>query len=184
MLNVMVRNINALGLLGIAFILGIGLVMQVVLDELPCPLCLLQRIGFALLMYGFMLNIVIGQRFSHYGVIVFAALFGAMASLRQISLHVIPGSGTYGSAVFGYHLYTWSFLLFTATLLAVGVLLMLSRMPDMDIDGTVKMNLLERSACWIAVVTVALNVIATFLECGPLVCADNPVDYVMLKSLG
>ena len=58
MLNALVRNINALGLLGVAFILGMGLVMQVVLDELPCPLCLLQRVGFALLMYGFMLNIV------------------------------------------------------------------------------------------------------------------------------
>jgi len=157
-----------------------GLVMQVVLDELPCPLCLLQRVGFALVMYGFMLNVIIGQRFAHYGVIVFAALFGAMVSLRQISLHVIPGTGTYGAPVFGYHLYTWAFLLFVATLLAAGVLLMLSRVPDKG--SSVKMNLLERAVCWIAIVILALNVIATFLECGPLVCADNPVDYMLLKS--
>ena len=32
------------------------------------------------------------------------------ASLRQISLHVVPGTGSYGSALFGMHFYTWAFV--------------------------------------------------------------------------
>jgi disulfide bond formation protein DsbB len=178
MSNVMVRNINALGVAGIASILAMGLVMQVVLDELPCPLCLLQRVGFALVMYGFMLNVLNGVRFLHYGIIILGALFGAAVALRQVLLHVVPGTGTYGSAVFGMHLYSWAFVLFGATLFAVSVLLLLSRSVDTEVP--VETNTFGRFICWVAIVIAALNVAATFLECGPLVCADNPTDYVLL----
>ena len=178
MSNVMVRNINALGVAGIASILAMGLVMQVVLDELPCPLCLLQRVGFALVMYGFMLNVLNGVRFLHYGIIILGALFGAAVALRQVLLHVVPGTGTYGSAVFGMYLYSWAFVLFGATLFAVSVLLLLSRSVDTEVP--VKTNTFGRFICWAAIVIAALNVAATFLECGPLVCADNPTDYVLL----
>jgi disulfide bond formation protein DsbB len=178
MSNVMVRNINALGVAGIAFILAMGLAMQIVLHELPCPLCLLQRVGFALVMYGFMLNVLNGVRFQHYGIIMLGALFGAAVALRQVLLHVVPGTGTYGSAVFGLHLYSWAFVLFSLTLFAVSVLLLLSRPVDAEVP--VKTNTLERFICWAAIAIAALNVVATFLECGPLVCADNPTDYVLL----
>jgi disulfide bond formation protein DsbB len=178
MSNVMVRNINALGVAGIAFILAMGLAMQIVLHELPCPLCLLQRVGFALVMYGFMLNVLNGVRFQHYGIIMLGALFGAAVALRQVLLHVVPGTGTYGSAVFGLHLYSWAFVLFGATLFAAGVLLLLSRSADAEVP--VKTNTFERFICWAAIAIAALNVVATLLECGPLVCADNPTDYLLL----
>jgi hypothetical protein len=38
------------------------------------------------------------------------AVFSAMVALRQIALHVLPGEGGYGTALFGLHLYTWSFI--------------------------------------------------------------------------
>ncbi|EDK27855.1 hypothetical protein VSWAT3_15162 [Vibrionales bacterium SWAT-3] len=47
---------NTLGLLGITIVLFMGSVLQVSLNELPCPLCLLQRLGFVMVMFGFMLN--------------------------------------------------------------------------------------------------------------------------------
>ncbi len=56
--NKNVALLNALGLLGITFVLLMASVLQVVLNELPCPLCLLQRLGFMLVMFGFMLNVV------------------------------------------------------------------------------------------------------------------------------
>ncbi len=37
--------LNTLGLLGMTAVLLIGFILQFVLNELPCPLCLLQRIG-------------------------------------------------------------------------------------------------------------------------------------------
>ena len=83
-----------------------------VLNELPCPLCLLQRIGFVMVAFGFMLNVVYGPQSRHYGVILIGALYGVATSLRQVSLHVIPGTPGYGSPILGMHYYTWAFVLF------------------------------------------------------------------------
>jgi disulfide bond formation protein DsbB len=176
--NSFIRNVNALGVLGLGIVLVLGLVMQVVLDELPCPLCLLQRVAFALVMYGFMLNVLCGLRFRHYGIIALGALYGAGVSLRQISLHIVPGTGNYGAPILGLHLYTWAFMLFVATLLAVAILLLFSH-PRMQ-DQPIATNKMERLICWGAVIVVALNVASTFIECGPLVCADNPANYRLL----
>ena len=78
-----VTLLNILGLLGITFVLLMGSVLQVAWNELPCPLCLLQRIGFVMVMFGFMLNIIYGTQQRHYGVILIGALFGAATALRR-----------------------------------------------------------------------------------------------------
>ena len=45
-------TLNALGLYAIALVLLIAFGAQLILHELPCPLCLLQRIQFAMLAVG------------------------------------------------------------------------------------------------------------------------------------
>ncbi|WP_409072021.1 disulfide bond formation protein B, partial [Listeria monocytogenes] len=47
---------------------------------MPCPLCLLQRILFALLAVGPILNIRYGPRPSHYALSLLAAIVGAVVS--------------------------------------------------------------------------------------------------------
>ena len=123
--NKNVALLNALGLLGITFVLLMASVLQVVLNELPCPLCLLQRLGFMLVMFGFMLNVIYGPQQRHYGILIIGALFGAATALRQVSLHVIPGTPGFGSPVFGIHYYTWAFILFSLTIVGVAVLQLL-----------------------------------------------------------
>jgi disulfide bond formation protein DsbB len=41
-------TLNALGLYAVALVLLIAFAAQLLLNELPCPLCLLQRIQFAM----------------------------------------------------------------------------------------------------------------------------------------
>ncbi|MBN3492155.1 disulfide bond formation protein B [Vibrio neptunius] len=168
-------RLNILGLFGMTFVLLIGFVLQFALNELPCPLCLLQRIGFAMVMFGFMLNIKYGVQQRHYGVVLIGALFGAATALRQVSLHVIPGTPGYGSAIFGMHYYTWAFVLFAATILAVAVLMMLWNQAWNN--ESYEMSKLGRVVCLLALSVVALNVISTFFECGPYQCPDDPVSY-------
>ena len=177
--NNIVRNINSLGVLGIAIVLAIGFAIQIIYDELPCPLCLLQRVGFVLVMFGFMLNVIKGLKFRHYGIVIIGALFGASVALRQILLHIVPGTGTYGSPIFGLHPYTWSFIFFAATLLAVALLLLVSH-PRCT-EQTFTVNKAERAICWVAIIVTGLNAVAAFLECGPLVCPENPAGYQLLK---
>ncbi|AUI87654.1 disulfide bond formation protein B [Vibrio azureus] len=170
---------NTLGLLGITTVLLIGFVLQFALNELPCPLCLLQRIGFVMVMFGFLLNVVYGPESRHYGVVIIGALFGVITSLRQVSLHVIPGTPEYGSAIFGMHYYTWAFVLFVATIFAVSVILMMTNKEESS--EPYQMNSFGRIVCLLAIAVVALNVINVFVECGPYQCPDNPVSYWLLN---
>jgi disulfide bond formation protein DsbB len=98
--------LNALALYAVALVLVIAFAAQLVLHELPCPLCLLQRIQFALLAVGPILNIRFGPRPSHYALSLLVAALGAAVAMRQILLHIVPGDPGYGSALLGYHYYT------------------------------------------------------------------------------
>ena len=112
-------TLNALGLYGVALVLAIAFGAQLWLHELPCPLCLLQRMQFAMLAIGPILNIRFGPRPSHYGISLLAALLGAAVAARQIFLHILPGDPGFGSALFGYHYYTWAFIGFTAAIVLI-----------------------------------------------------------------
>jgi len=176
--NSTIRNINALGVLGLSCVLAIGFWLQFTLHELPCPLCLLQRVGFVLVMYGFMLNVIRGLAFAHYGVILLGALFGAGAATRQVMLHIIPGTGSYGSPVLGLHFYTWSLIIFTATMLAVALLMVLSRQENPN--QKIVISKPQKVICWVAIAVTAFSAAAVFVECGPYVCPENPVNYLLL----
>lgn len=173
--NKKITIFNILGLLGITVVLLMGSILQVSLNELPCPLCLLQRLGFVMVMFGFMLNVVYGTEQRHYGIILIGALFGAATSLRQISLHVIPGTPGYGSAIFGMHYYTWAFVIFGMTISGVALLLMLWNNDCKTKEH--QMTTFGKGICIIAIITVLINVISTFLECGPYECPADPISY-------
>ena len=68
--------LNALGLYAIALVLAAAFAAQLLLGELPCPLCLLQRIQFALLAIGPILNVRFGPRPSHYAASLLVAAAG------------------------------------------------------------------------------------------------------------
>src|SRR5258705_10518520 len=83
-------TLNALSLYAVALVLAAAFAAQFILHELPCPLCLLQRILFAALAVGPILNIRFGPRPSHYAMSLLAAVAGAVASTRQVRLHIMP----------------------------------------------------------------------------------------------
>lgn len=172
----LLHHLNALALLGIVGVLAMAFGMQLVLHELPCPLCLLQRAAFIAVGIGFLLNLRFGSSPAHYGVVLASAVAGAAMSLRQVLLHIVPGTGEYGSALFGLHLYTWGFVGFAATILYVAGLLFLearaARLPAGPRAGT-----LSTPASWLFVLLVAANLVSVLLECGVGPCDDNPTYY-------
>ena len=74
---------------------------------------------------GFLLNLRFGVQPLHYGLSILAALFGVAVAGRQVLLHIVPGSGAYGSALFGLHLYTWSLILFGAVIAGIALLMIM-----------------------------------------------------------
>src|SRR4030088_147588 len=98
-------TLNALSLYAVALVLAAAFAAQFILHELPCPLCLLQRILSATLAVGPILNIRFGPRPSHYAMSLLSAVAGAVASTRQVLLHILPGGARYGSALAGLSFY-------------------------------------------------------------------------------
>lgn len=174
-------SLNTLALSVITAILGGAFVEQLVFGELPCPLCLLQRAGLIAVGLGFLLNLRFGIQPIHYGVTLLGALVGAATSVRQILLHIAPGDPGYSKAVFGFHLYTWSFISFVGVMVGVAVLLCFTDRYQSGrpispgrIGGLVMMAFL---------IIVLGNVVSTLLECGLTQCADDPVRYLWLDNL-
>ena len=167
--------LNALALLGLAGVLAAAYGFQFALGELPCPLCMLQRVAFATVAFGFLLNVRYGSRAKHYGIVILGALFGMAVSGRQAMLHVVPGTGAYGSAVLGLHFYSWAFVLFaTAALATAGMLI--AQPPERE-SAACDHGVLSRVAGWSAIVVTLANAVTTLLQCGPIECGDNPVRY-------
>jgi len=175
-------TLNALGLYGVALVLLVAFAAQLLLHELPCPLCLLQRIQFAMLAVGPILNIRFGARPSHYAVSLLTAVAGAAFAARQMLLHVMPGDPGYGSAPLGYHYYTWAFIGFAVAIVALAAMLLFDE-QFREIDKPQAIGAFARMAVWLVLALTALNVISTLLECGIGACPDNPVVYELLKSV-
>ena len=121
------RALNAAGLLGCSLILLVAFWFQIVLGELPCPLCVLQRAAFTAVGLGLVLNICDRPRPSHYAIVILSAVVGGAVSARQTALHIIPGTGTYGSDLFGFHFYVWALIAFTGIIVAVAILCLWDR---------------------------------------------------------
>jgi disulfide bond formation protein DsbB len=60
--------------------------------DLPCPLCILQRVGFIAAGFGIALNLMFGPRPSHYGLAIVGAVAGGVVSARQILLNIAHNS--------------------------------------------------------------------------------------------
>ena len=176
-------TLNALSLYAVALVLAAAFAAQFILHELPCPLCLLQRILFATLAVGPILNIRFGPRPSHYAMSLLSAVAGAVASTRQVLLHILPGDAGYGSALLGYHYYSWALIGFVAAIVLLAATLLFDRQfaddgATLPADGGV----FAQIAVWLVIALTAVNVATTLLECGFGACADNPVVYELLKS--
>ena len=162
---------NQLALLAVIGVLSYAFVDQLYFGELPCPLCLMQRMGFVMIGFALVLNIRFGAHSAHYGWGIMGGLVGMMVSLRQVLLHVLPGDKGYGATFLELHFYTWAFIAFVGLLACQAILLML---PNREI----------RSRTWFANALVILffllvlaNVFSTLLECVIGSCAYDPIKY-------
>jgi disulfide bond formation protein DsbB len=101
-------------------ILSAAMTLQYLFGELPCPLCLLERIALFGVAFGIILNFRHGFRYRNTGVSLLFAIFLLVVSVRQSLLDIYPrpGHAYIGSAVFGLHMPVWSILIALAILTA------------------------------------------------------------------
>src|SRR5215510_1039757 len=171
-MTALVRLGNVIGAAGIAVVLLVAFGLQFGLNELPCPLCMLQRVALVLCGFGFLLNLRFGVQPLHYGLSILSALFGFAAAGRQVMLHIVPGTGAYGSALFGLHLYTWSAILFAAIIAGIALLMMIG---GGDHREATRFRGFSRVAAWLLIAVTIANAFNSFALCGPVECDPDPV---------
>jgi len=162
---------NQLSLTAVIGVLSYAFFDQIYFGELPCPLCLMQRMGFVIIGIALVLNIRCGARPAHYGWGIIGGLAGMMVSLRQVLLHILPGDTGYGATFLELHFYTWAFVGYMGLLAGQAILLML---PNGEVRSR---SVIANTLIFIFILLVAANLISTLLECGVGPCADDPVKY-------
>lgn len=172
-------KLNAIALYAIAAVLLAAFYLQLAWGELPCPLCLLQRVAFTALAVGPVLTLRHDPRPEHYGLVILAALLGAGIAGRQVLLHIMPGDAGYGSAVLGLHLYTWALLVFVAAIVASAVMLLLSGQFSGEAP---RAGTFEAAAVWLVLAITLANAASALTECGFAWCPDTPVRYELLQK--
>ncbi len=162
--------------------------VQFLQDELPCPLCILQRMGMMLCAAGPAWLIcrartreVSARDYAEcYGISILAAILGGAVALRQVCLHIAPGDPGFGAPMFGLHLYTWAFIVFLTVVAVSGVqMLLLPRGPE-----RIRIGFMPRACVGLLVFVVAANALVVFVEEGfHLYLPDNPTSYELLHDL-
>ena len=182
----LVRFGNGLAVVILTAVLLAAFVWQVALNELPCPLCMLQRTAFALVAFGFVLNLRFGVQPLHYGLSLLAALLGLAMAVRQMLLHIAPGDGGFGSAFLGLHLYTWAAIAFLATIAGIAVLMMLGGRPDNDRSDhqtALRFRGLSRFFVYLLIIVTLAQAVGSFALCGPVDCPDDPTSYWIARFM-
>ncbi len=171
--------LNTLGLYIICAALLIAFYYQLVLSELPCPLCLLQRVGMILIGFGFLFNAYFGIRSLHYGVALIGCVIAGIIGVRQVFLHILPGDAGYGSPFLGLHFYSWTVVAAIAGVVAVAIMLMLKKDTATAKNAQLP-SLPVKTAAFLFTALIAANLVSTILECGAGQCDDNPTFYQLL----
>jgi len=169
---------NTLGLVVICAILILAFADQVYQHDLPCPLCLLQRLGFIAVGLCLCLNLKKGIHVSHYGLMILAAILGFCSALRQISLHTAPGDPGYGHNLLGIPMYVWSAIIFMTIIGCIAIAMLF------EPGFTEKQQRIGRKSIAlmsIFLILILANGISTLIECGTSVCPGNPLGYRLLS---
>jgi disulfide bond formation protein DsbB len=173
-----------------------GLFYQFALGEYPCPLCMVQRMFMLLAATGAGYVVrtaltdgaVTGRTYmTGWGLALVALVCGSFASWRQTMLHVLPGDKGYGSEVLGLHLYVWAWILFQASVVAIGIVLAFAHATaDRAIPaaGPGAYRTAGLVALWFLGLVTAVNLVAVFfLEGFHWFLPDDPLRYELPAQL-
>jgi disulfide bond formation protein DsbB len=158
----MIRTSNALMILVLVSILAASFTMQLFDLQLPCAYCILQRSAMIGTATGLAMNLRFGIAMRHYALSLFCALAGGAIALRQIGLHACPQFPIFGNPVLGLSLYTWSFLIFASSILAIASFLFLHKGEE----EKKTMNLFEKFAVGTLFTASIILALLTFHQCG------------------
>ncbi|MCC4622492.1 disulfide bond formation protein B [Xanthomonas cassavae CFBP 4642] len=172
--------LNATGLFCTSAALLVAFYYQLILYDLPCPLCLLQRVGLISMGIGFLFNMEFGVKGAHYGMALTGCAVTGSIAARQMLLHIMPGDAGYGSTFLALHFYTWALLASVFAAEAIAVMMMLGPKDRPATEDASSVSLWGGITKVLFCLVIVANLVSTVLECGGGQCADNPTFYQLL----
>ena len=177
-------------ILGVLFVVLGGFWFQFAEHELPCPLCLLQRMGMLLATLGPAYVLIRRQVDDEsitpaaragvgFGMSVLAGMLGMSMAARQVLLHIMPGDPGYGDAVMGMHLYSWAVVVFVVVICTSGITLLFHReLAPGRLEGP--MPWWTKATLGILLVVIVANILNAIAIAGfhPFL-PDNPEHYLL-----
>jgi disulfide bond formation protein DsbB len=156
-------------MLTMAAILTMAMVLQYDSGEIPCPLCLLQRVALFGVCFGIILHFRHGDSARNDGFSMLFALLLLVVSVRQTLLDIYPrpGHSYIGSAILGLHMPVWSVIIAAAILLAFAIkFAALGGEHPRDPQASPMLGRMARLLSLYVIVIGLINLGSVILQCG------------------
>jgi disulfide bond formation protein DsbB len=152
----------------LAAILTAAMVMQYGLNEIPCPLCLLQRVAMFGCCFGLITQLRADNSERGTGIALIFAVLLLVIAVRQTLLDIYsrPGHEYIGSAVLGLHLPVWSVVIAVALLLGLALRLALFGGARATLNDSVIRRVLVQPLAIYVVLICAINFLSVIAQCG------------------
>jgi len=175
---ILARVLNSLALLVVCAVALFLLYWELMRGEFPGGLGLMQRAALLGAGFGMLLNVRFGSSESHYGVILASALLGAWTAGRQM-LGFIVTAGSFGSAIFDWHFYTWAFAGFCVIAVFATALLFMEGQFFEGVRDT-RPSSTAQAAGWLFVLVALALAVSALLQCGFDACFGTAAGYELL----
>jgi disulfide bond formation protein DsbB len=156
----------------IAGILTAAMTLQYANGELPCPLCLLERVAMFGVCFGIMLNFRHGFSYQNTGFSLLFAIVLLIVSVRQSLLDIYPRPGHeyIGSAIFGIHLPVWSIIIALILLIAYAIKLAILGGDEYlrwaDVGEFPAISKIANALGLYVIAICLINLVSVVLQCG------------------
>lgn len=171
-----------------------GLGVQFISWDYPCPLCMIQRMFMLLAALGAgyivrkgLTGSISGRDYMMgWGLALVACIGGGFTAWRQTMLHILPGDKGYGAPVLGLHMYVWAWILFMASIMAIGIVMALAHFTaDRTIPKSKPYWMIGWIVLWFIALIIAVNLVAIFFEEGfHWFLPDDPTRYQFFHDIG
>jgi disulfide bond formation protein DsbB len=176
------RLILSLMLLALAGVLTAAMGFQYLDGEIPCPLCLLERVAMFACCFGLIRQLRDGGSQRGAGIAMISAVLLLVISVRQTLLDIVPrpGHAYIGTAVFGLHMAVWSVLIAIALLIGFAVRLAVLGGPNWASPAglSTPARLRYGLGAYVAILC-AINFISVLVQCGFGQC--HTTGYALLR---
>ena len=103
-------------------------------------------------------------------------------SADQVLHYIVPGTGSYGNAVFGLHLYTWALIGFALIVVGSAVMLLFDRQYEPTGPLPLRLTVLPLTAVALLALIAVANVVSTLAICGVGLCPEAPGGYLIFND--